>query len=157
MTEKIHNCPCLSGRSYYDCCEPLHLKQLTATAAEQLMRSRYSASYLGKVDYLVNTLTPSKRHINEAELIEKSIESTQWLGLRIVSHKEKSDKAEVEFIAFYQDKGIQQLHERSNFIKQDGLWFYVDGQFLPDIKLQRNEPCFCGSGKKLKRCHNVFC
>jgi|GEM_PF-3215856 len=38
-------------------------------------------------------------------------------------------------------------------IKQNTHWFYVDGELLEDMKLSRNEPCFCGSGKKLKKCH----
>jgi len=27
------------------------------------------------------------------------------------------------------------------------------GKPMPDMKLGRNDPCWCGSGKKYKRCH----
>ncbi|WP_414104685.1 SEC-C metal-binding domain-containing protein [Corynebacterium diphtheriae] len=35
------NCPCGSGTSYSDCCQPFHTKAKNAPTAELLMRSRY--------------------------------------------------------------------------------------------------------------------
>lgn len=148
-----HLCPCLSQLSYSECCEPLHKKQQGAETAEQLMRSRYSAFYLAEVDYLIATLHPSKRRLDERELLQSTINNTQWLGLNVLDHQQKNELAEVEFVAFYQDNPVGQLHERSRFTCESGEWFYHDGILLPAIKLGRNDPCFCGSGKKLKRCH----
>ncbi|MBE9533232.1 MAG: YchJ family protein [Proteobacteria bacterium] len=147
------NCPCGSTLSYQACCQPLHDGDLHASSAEQLMRSRYSAFYLGKVSYLIDTLHPNNRQLDDAITLEQSIDETQWLGLRIIKHKALSQTATVEFVGFYQDDPIGQLHERSRFIKHDGLWFYVDGEILPSVKLARNEQCFCGSGHKFKKCH----
>lgn len=117
------------------------------------MRSRYSAFCLGEVDYLLGTLHPSKRQPGEREALMASIQQTQWLGLKILDHKQAGDRAEVEFVAFYEDAPFSQLHERSRFTREAGRWYYHDGLFLPAIKLGRNESCFCGSGKKLKHCH----
>lgn len=147
------NCPCASGLSYAECCQPLHQSVRTAETAEALMRSRYSAFCMGEVDYLLDTLHPSKRHPGEREALSESIETTQWLGLKVMDHKQAGDRAEVEFVAFYEDVPFSQLHERSRFTREAGRWYYHDGLFLPAIKLGRNEPCFCGSGKKLKHCH----
>jgi len=70
-------------------------------------------------------------------------------------------QAYVEFKATYKDSGMQEskygvMHERSRFIVEDGRWRYVDGEHFAadDIikKPGRNEPCFCGSGKKYKKC-----
>lgn len=153
MLKQGQPCPCLSGQTYQSCCQPLHQKLKLANNAEQLMRSRYCAFVLGDVDYLINTLHIDQRKANEAELIQQTVDNTAWLGLMILDHKSSQQTAQVEFIAFYQDDDIQQLHERSNFVFEQGQWFYVDGTFLPAIKLKRNMPCFCGSGKKLKHCH----
>jgi uncharacterized protein YecA (UPF0149 family) len=30
---------------------------------------------------------------------------------------------------------------------------FVSSETMPDKKLGRNDPCWCGSGKKYKRCH----
>jgi SEC-C motif-containing protein len=147
------NCPCASGLSYAECCQPLHQSERTAETAEALMRSRYSAFCMGEVDYLLDTLHPSKRPPGEREALSESIEATQWLGLKVLDHKQAGDRAEVEFVAFYEDAPFSQLHERSRFTREAGRWYYHDGLFLPAIKLGRNEPCFCGSGKKLKHCH----
>ncbi|MEZ5505160.1 MAG: YchJ family metal-binding protein [Gammaproteobacteria bacterium] len=45
------------------------------------------------------------------------------------------------------------LHERSRFVKEDGRWFYLDGEMLPLPSPGRNDPCWCGSGQKFKKCH----
>jgi SEC-C motif domain protein len=147
-------CPCISDEPYLTCCEPLHLGVLHANSAEQLMRSRYSAFVRGMINYLIDTLHPDKRQNDDEQALAQIIEQTEWLGLKIINHKQTEVNATVEFIAFYHQQPIGQLHECSNFIKQNGLWFYVDGAVLPAIKLNRNELCFCGSGKKIKKCHH---
>jgi SEC-C motif domain protein len=59
----------------------------------------------------------------------------------------------VEFIARYRDaQGFGQLREHSTFQYIDGRWFYMGGRHLPPPKLQRNDTCWCGSGKKFKKC-----
>lgn len=150
---KPNLCPCLSNKNYLDCCGPLHQQTHLAETAEQLMRSRYCAFVMAKIDYLIATLHPSQRQHDDRIQLQQTVEATQWLGLQIIEHYQQLDQAEVEFIAFYQDKPLDQLHERSRFVKENDQWFYVDGELLPAVKLGRNEPCFCGSGKKLKRCH----
>ncbi len=148
-------CPCTSSRPYKSCCQPLHNSDLQASTAEQLMCSRYSAFCLDNVDYLIATLYPDKRKTNDKQMLDQTIEQTKWLGLRVIKHKQTGQTATVEFVAFFKDEPVGQLHERSRFIKEDGRWFYVDGELLAPIKLARNELCFCRSGKKFKKCHGV--
>lgn len=52
------NCPCGSGTSYSDCCQPFHTKAKNAPTAELLMRSRYSAFVLGNEEYLLYSWAP---------------------------------------------------------------------------------------------------
>lgn len=151
MTEQL--CPCLSGDNYRLCCQPLHTGAQVAQSAEQLMCSRYAAFVLGHIDYLINTLHPSKRQEDDKQVLQHTISSTTWLGLRIIRQRATTQSVTVEFIAFYQDEGIGQLHEKSQFIKESAQWFYLDGEQLAPIKLGRNELCFCGSGNKFKKCH----
>jgi SEC-C motif-containing protein len=47
----------------------------------------------------------------------------------------------------------------SRFLKQDGEWYFVDGQLVApktekrnQPKVGRNDPCPCGSAKKYKKC-----
>lgn len=148
-----HLCPCHSQSIYDECCGLLHQGKQVAINAEQLMRSRYSAFVLHNSSYLQATLHPSQRQPDDLLNLQQTMQTTQWLGLTILDHTETGDQAEVDFIAFYVDKPIGQLHERSRFTRQQGQWFYLDGEFLSPIKLGRNENCVCGSGKKLKRCH----
>lgn len=154
MTEASLLCPCNSNLSYGSCCQLLHNNKVTHSA-EQLMRSRYAAFYMGNIEYLINTIHPSKRQIDDEAVLRQTIEQTSWLGLKIIEHKTTDVDATVEFVAFYEDKPIGQLHERSQFLKKDNYWFYVDGVILAAIKLGRNDICFCGSGKKMKKCHSV--
>ena len=153
-------CPCLSNKPYQSCCQPLHDGILYANSALQLMGSRYSAFYLGNINYLINTLLPDNRQVNDGQTLTQTIKQTNWLGLKILSHKQNGSSAMVDFVAFFKDESVEQsdisqLHELSHFIKKEERWFYVDGEFLAPIKIMRNEPCFCNRGKKFKKCHGT--
>ena len=122
------------------------------------MRSRYSAFCVGDTQYLNTTHHPSQRIIEDLALAS-SIANTQWHGLRIIEATQREDSNEgfVEFIASYSE-GNQPgaLHEKSRFVKEDNHWLYIDGEILesgPSKLPSRNEPCWCGSGKKFKKCH----
>lgn len=146
-------CYCGSNTSFAECCQPKHLSTQPATTPEELMRSRYSAFCCGNSGYLVQTLLPKMRKGNDADEIHQTTQSTRWNRLQIIQHQQKGDCGTVEFVAFFTCNGEpRQLHERSQFTRENDLWFYVEGEQLPPIKLQRNDPCWCGSGEKLKKC-----
>ena len=89
------------------------------------MRSRYSAFVLGDAGYLRATWHGSKRPADLA--LEPGI---KWLGLEVrASQQQDADHAEVEFVARQRDAGgrATRLHERSRFVREDGRWYYVDG------------------------------
>jgi SEC-C motif-containing protein len=118
-------CPCGSGRPYADCCGRLHGGDVAATA-EALMRSRYSAYVLGLEPYLLATWHPSTRPA-ALNLAEEA--GTKWLGLDVRQHHQADDRhAVVEFVARYRVAGRgHRLHEVSRFVREDGRWYYVDG------------------------------
>ncbi len=153
-------CPCGSGTPYAECCEPIIRGIRPATTAESLMRSRYSAYTKAEVDYLYETTHPSYRKGYDHEGTRQWAESSQWLGLEIVSARggESDTLGEVEFIASYNDgETVHNHHELGKFRKEDGCWLFVDGKMVgakPIIsnKIGRNEPCPCGSGSKYKKC-----
>ena len=156
MVNTPKTCPCGSRKKYQYCCgQYLSGKELPETA-EQLMKSRYTAFCQGNIDYLIATLHPDKRQGSDRKELTKSINNTSWLGLTIIdtSQGKKHDKVGyVEFMAVFKITEPQQLHERSKFIKTDGKWFYVEGDIMPDLIPKRNDNCWCGSGKKYKKCH----
>lgn len=118
-------CPCGSGRTYAACCGPAHGGQ-AATTAKALMRSRYSAYVLGLEAYLLATWHPSAR----PETLDLATEPrAKWLGLEVKRHARTDDcHAVVEFVARYRVGGRgQRLHETSRFVREDGHWFYIDG------------------------------
>jgi SEC-C motif-containing protein len=72
----------------------------------------------------------------------------EWLKLDVLNAYENI----VEFKAYYKENGkIAVLHEKSFFIEENGVWKYKDGELF-NAKVERNEPCPCGSGKKFKKC-----
>lgn len=117
------------------------------------MRSRYSAFVMQLTAYLSDTHHVSTRPAKPSHDGELLLDDTQWLGLTLRRIEQHTDSALITFVAFYHDQPIGQLHERSRFIKENGKWFYLEGEFLAPIKLGRNTACICGSGKKLKQCH----
>jgi len=152
-------CPCGSQLNRKACCIPLLEGGSVAETAEQLMRSRFTAFVLEDVDYLLATHHRSKHSPTERQQLTETLKQHRWLSLDVVRSirgGKNNDNGTVEFIARYTDgKQLEQLHECSSFIKENGRWFYLSGNFLnTPIKFPgRNESCWCGSGKKYKRCH----
>lgn len=159
MNIQAEICPCGSGESYQHCCQPLHRGDSLAGSAEALMRSRYSAFAKGEIDYLIKTHHPSARRDNDREVLQTTIKSTLWLKLEIINTalgQATDNSGMVEFIAHFKDSEQRgRMHEVSRFINETGQWFYLKGDIDNSThhSLDRNDPCWCGSGKKLKKCH----
>lgn len=96
------------------------------------MRSRYSAYVLKLEAYLLATWHSSTR----PDALNLAADNTKWLGLKVKSHLfESADRATVEFVARYKSGGrAGHLHEVSRFVREDGKWFYVDGEFVSKAK-----------------------
>jgi len=122
----VSACYCGSGKSYEACCGRLHSGAENAASAEALMRSRYSAYVLKLEDYLLATWHPDTR---PAEL-DLDADDTKWLGLDVKKHVQQDEThATVEFVARYRIAGKgYRLDELSRFVKQDGRWYYRDGE-----------------------------
>ena len=126
-------CPCgrtdARGRAlrFADCCSPCLNQQRPASDAEALMRSRYSAFVLERADYLRATwhasTCPAQLDLDPA---------AKWLGLEVrAHHRADADHAEVEFVARFRVAGrAVRQHERSRFVREQGCWWYVDGDVL---------------------------
>jgi SEC-C motif-containing protein len=123
-------CPCGDPRGYAACCGPLHQGQ-PAPDAQALMRSRYSAYVLRDEAYLLATWHPDTRPASLRLAVQQPAPS--WLGLSVKAVQLRdADHATVEFVARFRIGGgrAQRLHERSRFVREDGRWYYVDGDIL---------------------------
>ncbi|MEO5831099.1 MAG: YchJ family metal-binding protein [Rhodanobacter sp.] len=121
-------CPCGNPDGYATCCGSLHDGAAAATA-EQLMRSRYSAYVLQREDYLLASWHPDTRPASLRLAAQQPPPS--WLGLEVRrAHAVDDEHATVEFVARYRLGGgrAQRQHETSRFVRQDGRWYYLDGE-----------------------------
>lgn len=127
MLDDSSPCPCGSGQSVGDCCLAV-IRNRSASTAEMLMRSRYTAYVVGDTDYLLETWA-SEHRPRSLQLDEKQ----RWLGLKI-RRAEQGGGADqvgtVEFVARYKIDGkAHRLHETSQFRRDpsSGHWLYVAG------------------------------
>lgn len=128
-------CPCgrldAKGRplARSACCGPCldDFAAHPALDAESLMRSRYSAFVERRADYLLATW-----HASQRPAAIDFEPGCKWLGLEIRRARSTGpDSAEVEFVARSRVAGrAQRLHEISRFVRQDGRWYYLDGDLL---------------------------
>lgn len=122
-------CPCDLQRPYDACCGRWHAGalHLQAPDAAALMRSRYAAYALGRLDYVRDTWHASTR----PAALEPDPPGVQWLGLELRSHvQQDADHATVEFVARNRFGGrAQRMHELSRFVREAGRWYYLDGTF----------------------------
>jgi SEC-C motif domain protein len=130
----IRRCPCGNALSYARCCQPIHQNQANAKKPVQLMRARYCAHVLHLVDFVVKTYHPDCNAEQDRIAISESVHS-DWCALEIISTQLGSNKDEgyVHFKAYLNQNGQRCcLEENSRFIRQGGLWYYIDGQY-PDF------------------------
>lgn len=155
-------CPCGNKQSYDACCGLYIEGGQKPETAEQLMRSRYTAYTRENIDYIDATHYPSgKDEFDKAQALAWA-KNSEWKGLKILDKKAggKDDQTGVvEFtVDFILNGEPNKLHERSDFKKKNGVWYYLDGkqpteQYRREApKVGRNDPCTCGSGKKFKKC-----
>jgi SEC-C motif-containing protein len=119
------SCPCCSGKTYAECCGPIHAGSVRASTAEQLMRSRFSAYALSDAAYLLrswhSTTRPQPLRLDR---------STRWTRLEILGATDGGPfhtTGTVEFRAYYRERGgaEQFTQENSTFAREDGAWAYV--------------------------------
>lgn len=177
MQKQLLTCPCGSQKNYSECCEPLLSGQKIASTPEALMRSRYTAFIEKNVDYLFSSMTPELQLDTDREdMADFAEEVDSWVKLDIINAPTSdADQGNVEFAAYFMVDGEQQrIHENSQFVKKDGQWFYAGHEhqcsshdhddhdhghhhshhepYVAEMKIGRNDPCPCGSGKKYKKC-----
>ena len=170
----MRDCPCGTGFPYIDCCGPLIRGASPADTAEDLMRSRYSAFAMGEWDFIDKTLHPDEREGRKEKLTKRA--DVVWTGLEILEIRGGDiydTEGEIAFAAHFRESGEAKiLKEQSIFIRKDGKWFYSQrrSRILPlknkvsspktpqqpikrdRPKVGRNDPCYCGSLKKFKKC-----
>ena len=122
-------CPCGSGLSFGQCCEPIH-DGAPAPTADALMRSRFSAFVVGDEDYLFRSWHPRTRP--EGPYCDPCV---AWEALEV--HEVEAggpgdDAGVVTFTARYRTSlpdGVVRsgmLRERSAFVRRRGRWVYLD-------------------------------
>lgn len=152
-------CPCCSGLSFEDCCAPI-LAGKPASTAEAQVRARYTAFAVKRLDHVENSHAPEIRaDFNRAEA-ERMAEECEWKSLRIHSAEEHGDEAAIEFVMqIRRNGGVIMKAGKSRFRREAGQWLFVSTKAAPHLehvqsnKVNRNDPCPCGSGKKYKKCH----
>jgi len=143
-------CYCGSQRSFNACCEPV-IAADNAGTPEQLMRSRFTAYCLCNYAYVLRTYAALPRASLSINQLEAGANETQWLGLQMLAASENK----VQFVAYFKEQSkLMCMNEISTFVREENKWRYLSGdmEYIGPARLSRNDPCFCGSGQKFKKC-----
>ena len=127
-------CPCGSLTKYKKCCKAFH-DGTNAETAEELMRSRFCAYYLNKIDYIIETTHPNNQDYTlnidswKKDIINFS-DYTDFVKLEIYETIEGKKESFVHFRATLKQGNLDaSFNENSRFLKVKGKWLYVDGTF----------------------------
>lgn len=77
-------CPCGSGDTFAQCCQPYLSGAQSAPDARALMRSRYSAFVTHNADHLIRTWYPPARAEALRTELTAGFGETEWLGLNVI-------------------------------------------------------------------------
>lgn len=156
-------CPCQTGKLYIECCQPF-INNNNAPTALLLMRSRYTAFVTANASYLYETTQVDHRKpFQNFDEIIQFCQSNIWDKLEIIDTQNgdiNDLSGVVEFKAYFHalDGSPDLIHERSNFVKENGSWYYTNGVHKSQNigtktkTISKNALCPCKSGKKYKRC-----
>jgi len=115
-------CPCGSGKKYKKCCGIFH-KGSYPKDCLTLMKSRYSAFVVGKIDYIIKTSTFQ----NDYKDLKSFSDNCDFKKLEIIDYTEDT----VTFRATIFCGGVDNsFTEISKFIKVDGKLKYESGEIL---------------------------
>lgn len=126
-------CPCGSGAKFKRCCSPI-LDGQPAPTPEALMRSRYTAYTLGRVEHVIDTTHPGgpmweADREDWASRIRMFSANHTFEGLDVVAaSRETPDRGRVLFRAHITRGGDDvSFAENSLFVRRDGRWLYHSG------------------------------
>ena len=128
-------CPCGSRQTYGLCCRKFIEEKCLPERPEQLMRSRYTAYTQGDMHYIQQTMVGRALEAFDPQETRRWALTVKWKKLSILKTGSLSElgaesgsgsnKAYVEFVATYQEsRSLHELREKSEFLKQEGRWFY---------------------------------
>lgn len=157
----MSHCPCGSERPFDDCCGPVLAGQ-PAQSAEALIRARYTAYAVERIDFLLQTMSAEVQADLDPVEAARVAKEAEWLGVEIQGVFQDSpddNSAEVEYVAKFRLEGQKRIHhERARLERGAQGWMVCGGEVNPKgpprrvEKVGRNDPCPCGSGKKFKKC-----
>jgi SEC-C motif-containing protein len=121
-------CPCGTKQPYAACCGAFIEDKAIPTTPEQLMRSRFTAYAIGRLDYIEKTMRGKALKVFQRQEAHGNESPIQWLDLTIINAPTPSaDEGTVEFLARYRLNGtVHELHENSQFQLHKKRWFYTD-------------------------------
>ncbi len=123
------SCYCGTDQKFSNCCEPYILGKKLPDSAEQLMRSRYTAYCIKKMDYIFITTDHQARDEFDHKGNEEWAQKAHFEKLEILKSEDSGTKGIVEFKATFKiDLEIHIHHEVSTFRKNKGQWFFRSGR-----------------------------
>ena len=118
-------CPCGSGLKYKKCCKTYHDGRAAKTALV-LMKSRYSAYALNQAKYILKTNCTDE---DSLESIQEFSKNRIFQNLEILEFIDGEKEAFVTFrVKLLTNGKNNSFTEKSRFIKENDIWFYVDGE-----------------------------
>jgi len=132
-------CPCHSGRRYALCCEPYHDDFRSIPSAEALLKARYAAMAMQKINFVMDTThTSNKAYTTDRtawkQKIVENTEVVNFRSLRLLKKQRRGENAyAIKFRSDLQVKGMEGdntmlITEKSLFKKEGGVWYYAKAE-----------------------------
>jgi SEC-C motif-containing protein len=136
-------CPCNSGQTYAECCEPVHDGTRLATDAVTAMRARFCALCVGRPDYLWTSLHSQHDDRARGEAALRAAFGAQaavarFRGFRVLDQRpvDAYGSAQVLFCAeVVQPNRVRTVVELATFVEEEGAFRYILGVTRPAEQL----------------------
>lgn len=124
------DCYCGSQKNYQQCCGPFIEGHAQPSTPEELMRSRYTAFALKKVEYIKKTHDPLTAGSFDFDSNRLWAHQVDFIRLDVVNHQTQGNTGTVEFKAYYRDNDQVHCHHEVSTFRYDGqTWYYSSGKY----------------------------
>ena len=122
-------CPCFSGKTYRECCQPYLQGDKSPESPLSLLRSRNAAYASGNIEYIERTMRDKALLSFNPNYTRKFTQNFDCIALEIIHSKVGSLQALIEYKAVFKNKNtteIESLHQYGFFNRVCELWYYTN-------------------------------
>ena len=128
-------CPCGSGESFKDCCQPITTKKTKSVSLEQLARARHTAHATHDILFLKTIQNADDGDDSDWNHYQAEMNTMEWLQFNIIASRTDGEIGIVESaVVCKKESSVYRLREQCRYLRREDKWFFY-AEEISEIKI----------------------